>query len=254
MLRPTPGGRSATLRRLGERLLQRRTPRRTASCLAAGNQHQELVAAPPEDVVRLADVAQQEHRDLAQDAVAGLVPERVVDRLEAIDVDEHDRQRRLVAAVALQLAADDLVEEAAVARAGQRVGDRRSGAARSARTRAAVRAAQLVGHVLERHQLHAERGDEIQRQAHEGRRSSARAGRAVRAERDPGARHGQQQHQLPTTAAPSRRVSRRSRRCATPAAARPPATSRWPGAKTATVPSASGARVNQINSGSRTRA
>jgi hypothetical protein len=34
---------------------------------------------------------QQEGRDFAQDLVAGLVALRVVDHLEVIDTDEHDR-------------------------------------------------------------------------------------------------------------------------------------------------------------------
>ena len=148
---------------------------------AAGNQHQELVAAPAEHVVRLADVPQQERGDLAQHAVPGLVPERVVDHLEVIDVDEDDRERRLVAAVPLHLAPDDLVEEAAVARAGQRVGDHRLAQVALRRLEPPVRAAQLEGHVLERHQLHAERRE----QEHDQERQQRLSGNA-REGRDPG--------------------------------------------------------------------
>ena len=110
--------------------LCRSAPLRTRFLLAARHQHQELVAAPAEHVVGLADVADQERRDLAQHAVAGLVAERVVDALEPVDVDEQQRQRDAVAAVPLELAADDFVEEPAVAAAGQRVGRRPSAAAR----------------------------------------------------------------------------------------------------------------------------
>ena len=58
----------------------------------------------------------------SQDVVAGMVAEQVVDRLEAVEVEDADRERRgIVGAVADQPV--DLVEEAAqVAEPGQRVG------------------------------------------------------------------------------------------------------------------------------------
>ena len=114
MLRPTPARQVGELGDCGEASCSSRAAAERLG-LAARDQHQELVAAPAEHVVRLADVAQQERGDFAQHAVAGLVAERVVDHLEAIDVDEDDRQRRLVAAMPLQLAADDFVEEPPVA-------------------------------------------------------------------------------------------------------------------------------------------
>ena len=52
------------------------------------------------------------------------MPERVVDHLEVVDVDEQDRQRERVALAALQLTSDHLVEEPTVVAAGERVGDR----------------------------------------------------------------------------------------------------------------------------------
>src|SRR4030095_9286132 len=48
--------------------------------------------------------------------------ERVVDRLEPIDIDEQHRHRNAVAAVTLQLATDDFVEEPAIAANRHRIG------------------------------------------------------------------------------------------------------------------------------------
>ena len=112
---------------------------------------------------------EQEGRDLAQHLVTRFVAELIVDRFEAIDVHEQQRQRNPVAAVPLQLAADDLVEEAAVAAAGERIGDHHAPQLALRGLEPAVGAAQLERHVLERHELHAERADEI-RDHHEEER------------------------------------------------------------------------------------
>ena len=144
--------------------------------LAAGEENQELVTAPAEDVVGLADVAEEKRRHLAEHAIAGVVPERVIHGLEAIDVDEEHRHRNPVAAVPLQLSPDDLLEEAAVAAAGQGIGDDQPAQLALRHLEPAIRAPQLERHVLEGHQLHAERGEEIQNQAE--RERSGRAGRA----------------------------------------------------------------------------
>jgi hypothetical protein len=55
---------------------------------------QELVASPPEDVVRVANAGRQVVRHELQDVVADGVAFDVVDLLETIDVDEQDRDRR----------------------------------------------------------------------------------------------------------------------------------------------------------------
>ena len=52
---------------------------------------------------RLADMAGQERRDLPQGVVAGGVAERVVDALEPVDVEEHQRQRCSVAPMQVHL-------------------------------------------------------------------------------------------------------------------------------------------------------
>jgi hypothetical protein len=60
----------------------------------ARDEQQELVAAPAEHVVGVARLAHEIRGDLAQDPVAGGMTERVVDRLEVVDVEEEQRQRR----------------------------------------------------------------------------------------------------------------------------------------------------------------
>ena len=58
---------------------------------------------------------------LAQDGVAGVVPVRVVDRLEAVDVDEGDAQRLVVAPGAVDLGGERGEEGLAVRNAGEPV-------------------------------------------------------------------------------------------------------------------------------------
>ncbi len=58
-----------------------------------------------------------------QALVAGLVAAGVVDRLEVVEVDQHERERRVGAADALELAREVFVERAVVAQAGERVRD-----------------------------------------------------------------------------------------------------------------------------------
>ena len=77
-LRPMPGG-SSTASGAASNADFSTAALRVASSAHAGDQHQELVAAPAEDVVGLADVALQEARHVLQHAIAGLVAERVVD-------------------------------------------------------------------------------------------------------------------------------------------------------------------------------
>ena len=81
--------------RFGRRIERRLEPRGLSRRFVAQarDHHEKLVAAPAKHVVGLADVTLQEARDVTQDAVTGLVAERVVDRLESIDVDEEQRER-----------------------------------------------------------------------------------------------------------------------------------------------------------------
>ena len=57
---------------------------------AAGEQHRELVAADARDGVGVAHALFEQRRDLAQQIVAGDVPARVVDELEAIEIEIAD--------------------------------------------------------------------------------------------------------------------------------------------------------------------
>ena len=59
--------------------------------------------------------------DLGQDRVAGEVADPVVDLLEAVDVHDHEREAPLVPLRAVDLAAERLVEVAAVVEAGEGV-------------------------------------------------------------------------------------------------------------------------------------
>ena len=74
MLRPTPAGSEAASDDCAKAFCRSHALAH-GFLLAARNQDQELVASPPEDVVGLADVADQEHRDALEDAVPGLVAE-----------------------------------------------------------------------------------------------------------------------------------------------------------------------------------
>ena len=88
--------------------------------------------------------------------------ERVVDVLEPIDVDEQKRHRNGIALVTLQLAADHLIEEAAIMAAGQRVRGDLLAQSILSRSQSSVGDAKLVGHVLEDKDVHAECREEVQ--------------------------------------------------------------------------------------------
>ncbi len=62
-----------------------------------GQQQGELVAAEPGDGVLVAHAVTHPLRRLAEQLVAGGVAEAVIDALEAIEVDDHDRHRKVVA-------------------------------------------------------------------------------------------------------------------------------------------------------------
>ena len=99
---------------------------------------------------------------MLQYPVARLVTQRVVDRLEPVDVDEQHRQRQLEARVPLQLAVHHLLEESTVVAPGERIGDRGLQQLLARRLEPPVRRAELVGHVLEHQEVHAERAEDRQ--------------------------------------------------------------------------------------------
>ena len=108
----------------------------------------ELVAAEPRDGVRAADDVLQAAAERDQQLVAGLVAERVVDRLELVDVEQQHRDVALRALRAGERLADAVVEERAVRQAGQRVVERLVADARLALV-AVERGGEEVGHRLQ---------------------------------------------------------------------------------------------------------
>ena len=86
--------------------------------------HHELVAAVARGDVGVAHRGADQEADLAQRAAAAQVAVGVVDRLEAVEVDEQQRQRAAVAVDQLQLAVERLVEVAEVVERRDLVGDR----------------------------------------------------------------------------------------------------------------------------------
>jgi len=106
----------------------------------------ELVAAEAGDGVVRAQLVGQAGADRRQQQVAGLVPVRVVDLLEAVEVEEQDGERaraRAQAAGAAQGMGDAVGEQRAVRQPGQRVVQRLV-------DELAARAGQVVDHRVER--------------------------------------------------------------------------------------------------------
>ena len=79
------------------------------------------VGAHPRDDVLVADGAAQEGADLDQHLVGGVQAGAIVERAEAVDVDEGDGQRAVVALGAGDLLGQALAEDAVVGQAGERV-------------------------------------------------------------------------------------------------------------------------------------
>ena len=80
----------------------------------AADQHGELVAAEPRERVAAPDDGAQPHRDVLQQAVAVVVPERVVDLLEAVEVDQQQAGQLAGAAGGGDRVLHPLVEQRAV--------------------------------------------------------------------------------------------------------------------------------------------
>ena len=84
--------------------------------------HGELVAAVARQRVAFAQARFQPPRDLLQQLIAGLVAEGVVDGLEAVDVDEEDRESIiLVTARSIKGMAKQIEEQRAIRQPGERV-------------------------------------------------------------------------------------------------------------------------------------
>jgi hypothetical protein len=86
-----------------------------------GQEHGELVAAEPRRRVRLPQAGSQAPRDPAQQPVAHGVPERVVDRLEAVEVHEQDGEPLTTPPRCGDRLGEAVVEERAVRQAGELV-------------------------------------------------------------------------------------------------------------------------------------
>ena len=86
----------------------------------AGLDHRKLVTAEPRDQIGLAEAAADAAGHRLQQFIADMVPERVVDALELVDVDIEQREL-LALAGSLQLALDLFAEQHPVRQVGQRV-------------------------------------------------------------------------------------------------------------------------------------
>ena len=90
-------------------------------CRRLREQQGELVAADPAEDVAGARAGFQESRGLHQRSVSRLVTVRVVDALEVIEVEKHERKRPSIALGTSNLTFDPLLERAMVQQTGQRV-------------------------------------------------------------------------------------------------------------------------------------
>ena len=95
--------------------------RRGVGRLQIGQQDGELVAAHARDRVLLAQRRLQPRGDRFQQLVAGRMAERVVDDLEAIEIEKHHRQRMLHAPRVRERDRQAIAEQPAVRQAGQRI-------------------------------------------------------------------------------------------------------------------------------------
>src|SRR5439155_9936461 len=87
-------------------------------------QQREFVAAEARRGVADADARRQALADLDEDLVAGGVPEAVVDRLEVVQVEEHDGEAGALAPAASERVANPLDEQRPVGEPGDRVVER----------------------------------------------------------------------------------------------------------------------------------
>ncbi len=110
-------GREA-LRDLGTQVL---SELQRAAGVRLRHQHRELVAGEAGDDVGGAHPLAQDLGDLADQVVAGLVAEPVVDLLEAVDVDDHHRALAAVAGGEGDVTVELGAEAAAVQQPGERV-------------------------------------------------------------------------------------------------------------------------------------
>ena len=87
----------------------------------AGQQEQEIIGAEPCHGIAPTHGADQTLADRAQDLIAAREPERIVDQLEAVEVEDHDREQLLAAPRPLDRLGQTVIEQQAVGQAGQRI-------------------------------------------------------------------------------------------------------------------------------------
>lgn len=85
--------------------------------------HHELLAAQTAGQIDGADIGRQTDRELAQNLVAGVVAEAVVDRLKVVDVHDQDGDGITSMGRALHEGGELAGHVATIVQAGQRVGD-----------------------------------------------------------------------------------------------------------------------------------
>ena len=90
----------------------------------AGARHGELVVADPGDEVAAGEHGVQASAEPDDQVVAGVVTERFVDELEAVDVDEQEGELLAVAAAVVEFLEEQFLEGATVGQAGQLVAGR----------------------------------------------------------------------------------------------------------------------------------
>jgi len=89
--------------------------------LSASCQHGELVAAQPRGGVNGAHAVFQAAAELPEGLITGVMPERVVDVLEVVHVEEQHRNGHAIAPLAGQRVLDAVAQQRAVGQAGERV-------------------------------------------------------------------------------------------------------------------------------------
>ncbi len=89
--------------------------------LGAGSQHAELIAAKPVGLAASGDGCRERGAKSRQEHVAGGVAEAVVIALEAVEIEDHERERPLLRQVREHVR-EVLLELSPVAQSGQRVG------------------------------------------------------------------------------------------------------------------------------------
>src|SRR6516164_416874 len=90
----------------------------TAFVAALGDEQHKLVASGSRDGVAIADARREALTGDAQEAVADIVPEAVVDQLEVVEIDESNAERALVAVRERELLVQPILEQVAIGEPG----------------------------------------------------------------------------------------------------------------------------------------